>query len=127
MTRAVEGYKGKIIAYSLGNFCTTTGMNVTGNRGHSPILEVQVDRNGVLLGGKIHSFKMRFGGGPQPDTTNSVAKLIKKLSESDIKNNLIRILDDGTLVVTPYEEVSAAEERIDSILIGAAYPTKEFF
>ncbi len=126
VTRAVEGYKGRIIAYSLGNFCTTTGMNVTGNRGHSPILEVQVDRNGVLLGGKIHSFKMRFGGGPQPDTTNSVAKLMKKLSESDIKNNLIRILDDGTLVVTPYEEVSAAEERIDSILIGAAYPTKEF-
>lgn len=77
MTRAVEGYKGRIIAYSLGNFCTSTGMNVTGNRGHSPILEVQVNRNGVLLGGKIHSFKMRFGAGPEPDPANSVAQLMK--------------------------------------------------
>jgi poly-gamma-glutamate capsule biosynthesis protein CapA/YwtB (metallophosphatase superfamily) len=126
VTRAIEGYKGRIIAYSLGNFCTTTGMNVTGNKGHSPILEVQVDRNGVLLGGKIHSFKMKFGAGPEPDPTNSVAQLMKKLSESDIKNNLIRILDDGTLVVTPFKEDSTSDPTAGSEWIGSAYPTKEF-
>ncbi|HPK30199.1 MAG TPA: CapA family protein [Bacteroidales bacterium] len=126
VTRAVEGYKGRIIAYSLGNFCTSTGMNVTGNRGHSPILEVKVDRNGVLLGGKIHSFKMKFGAGPEPDPTNSVAQLMKKLSESDIKNNLVRILEDGSLVVTPYEETSTSESATNTPWKGAAYPTKEF-
>jgi hypothetical protein len=126
VTRAVEGYKGRIIAYSLGNFCTSTGMNVTGNRGHSPILEVQLNRNGVLLGGKIHSFKMRFGAGPEPDPSNSVAQLIKKLSENDINNNPVRILDDGTLVVTPYQEVSTSDNTGGLLRKDSTYPTKEF-
>jgi hypothetical protein len=38
VTRAVEVYK-KFIAYSLGNFCTYGGINVSGINGWSPILK----------------------------------------------------------------------------------------
>jgi hypothetical protein len=69
---------------------------------------------------------MRFGAGPEPDPANSVAQLMKKLSENDIKNNLIRILDDGTLVVTPYKEVSKSDNTSDLLWKDSTYPTKEF-
>lgn len=87
VVRAVEVYKGKFIAYSLGNFCTPYGMSLTGISGHSPIVEIKIDEEGNFIDGFIHSMVQTRGVGPRTDENNSVAKQIKQLSESDIPHS----------------------------------------
>lgn len=97
MVRCVEVYKGKFIAYSLGNFCTPYGISITGISGYAPVIEAKVNRRGDFIEGKIHSFIQRRGLGPRKDTANAVAQQIKRLTQSDIKDSKITISADGTI------------------------------
>ena len=98
--RAVECYKGRFIAYSLGNFCTPSGFNVSGISGYAPVIVVNVDRKGNLVNGRIHSFIQSSGVGPRKDESNKVAQAIRKLTLSDFKNAHLNIADDGSFVPT---------------------------
>lgn len=95
--RAAELYKGHIIFYSLGNFCTPYRMGVAGASGYAPIAEITIDSDGKFVSGKIHSMIQQRGKGPRKDATNAAAKLIKTLSASDFPKSPLRIADDGTL------------------------------
>ncbi len=98
VVRAMELYKGHLIAYSLGNFCTPGGMNVAGKTGYAPLLIANIDsKTGEFIDGKIHSFIQQRSRGPQPDTKNIVATEIRSLTKSDIKDQLLDIADDGTI------------------------------
>lgn len=97
VTRCVEVYKNHFIAYSLGNFCTPYGINVSGISGHAPVAEIQINGKGEFLQGKIHSFIQQKGVGPRLDATNSVARQIKSLTESDIKNPTFTIDNEGNI------------------------------
>jgi len=96
--RAMEVYKGHLVAYSLGNFCTPAGISVSGISGYSPVLVARINRKGQLIDGRIHSFIQAFGKGPQPDLDNKVAQFIRSLTKSDFKNPHIKIEDDGSFV-----------------------------
>lgn len=87
VVRAAEVYKGRFIAYSLGNFCTPYGMNLKGISGYAPVIEVKTDRKGRFLRGHIHSFIQQKGIGPRRDTTHSVAQQIRTLSQQDIPHS----------------------------------------
>lgn len=95
--RAVEVYKGKFIAYSLGNFCTPYGMNLRGISGYAPVLTVRVLKDGTFVDGQIHSFIQQRGQGPLPDTQNLVAKEMKRLTELDMPNACISISENGAI------------------------------
>ena len=98
VTRAVECYKDRIIAYSLGNFCTTFGVNLAGVNGYAPVLVVRIDRDGRLVDGRIHSFIQTQGTGPRLDPTDRVAQHMRSLSEVDFRGNCgLDISDNGTL------------------------------
>ena len=97
--RAMEVYKGRFIAYSLGNFCTPYGMSLTGISGYAPVVEISIGKDGAFQKGKIHSFIQQKGAGPRKDASNSVAKQIKSLTESDITGSPIRIDDEGNITV----------------------------
>ena len=97
VTRCMEVYKNKFIVYSLGNFCTPYGMSLIGIKGYAPVVEIKIDRNGDFISGQIHSFIQKKGIGPLKDSTNSVAKEMKSLSESDIKNPQITISTNGEI------------------------------
>ena len=97
VVRCVEVYKGKFIAYSLGNFCTPYGISITGISGYAPVIEAKVNRRGDFIEGKIHSFIQRRGLGPRKDTANAVVQQIKRLTQSDIKDSKITISADGTI------------------------------
>ena len=97
--RAAELYKGHIIFYSLGNFCTPYRMGVAGVSGYAPIAEITIDSDGKFIGGKIHSMLQQRGRGPRKDATNAAAKLMKRLSATDFPKSALRIADDGTLSV----------------------------
>ncbi len=82
--RAVEVYHNKLIAYSLGNFCTWYGINVRGVCGLAPMLKVQIDDHGDLLAMDIISFEQQSHHYPKLDPEERAKELIIELSESDI-------------------------------------------
>lgn len=94
--RAIELYKGHLIAYSLGNFCTPAGINVSGISGYAPVLVARIDRKGHLVDGRIHSFIQTFGVGPKLDSENKVAGFMRSLTLSDFKDANLDIADDGS-------------------------------
>ena len=100
VVRAVEVYNGHFIAYSLGNFCTPYGMSLIGISGYAPVINIEIDSKGRFLNGKIHSFIQQRGIGPRKDTTNSVAREIKVLTEQDIPNNPILIDSEGNITLS---------------------------
>ncbi len=98
VVRAAEVYKGRFIAYSLGNFCTPYNVSLTGISGHAPLIEIKIDRNsGRFLSGQIHSFLQTRGIGPRADKDAAVARQIKQLSEADIPQSEARIGTDGSI------------------------------
>ncbi len=99
VVRCMEVYKGRFIAYSLGNFCTPYGISLTGISGYSPVVTIQISKDGSFLKGKIHSFIQQKGVGPRKDATHAVAREIKSLTESDIKDSPIRIDTEGNITV----------------------------
>lgn len=54
--RAMELYKKKLIIYSLGNFLTGMGINVSGLSGQAPLIRYQINAKGEFVGGQIVSF-----------------------------------------------------------------------
>jgi len=94
VTRAMEIYKDRLVCYSLGNFCTYKRFRLKGLFGITPIVELNVDKNGKFLSGNIISVKQIGEGIPVVDSEQSVLKEIKKLSFSDFTDN--KIVFDGS-------------------------------
>lgn len=101
VVRAVELYKNRFIAYSLGNFCTPYGMNLSGVSGYAPVVTVCMLEDGTFLNGKIHSFIQYPGKGPRKDKTLRVAHEVKTLTEQDVPETPLRISEDGTIMRVP--------------------------
>jgi poly-gamma-glutamate capsule biosynthesis protein CapA/YwtB (metallophosphatase superfamily) len=100
--RAIDLYKGKFIAYSLGNFATTTGMNIAGAAGFAPIVTIRTDREGNFIDGQIHSFIQRGVSGerrPFADPTGACIKEFKRLTEADIPEVGFTIAADGKITL----------------------------
>ena len=95
VARGIELYKSRIIAYSLGNFCTYGQFNLKGVSGVAPLLQFEVDRSGNFQKGRIHSFRQLKEGGPIRDMENSAASNITVLSRQDFPQNPITIDEDG--------------------------------
>jgi len=81
--RALEIYQDRLIAYSLGNFCTYRGMSLDQEKGYAPLLWVELGRDGEFVKGKIFSFIQVPPGAPKRDEKEKAWTLIKKLSEED--------------------------------------------
>jgi hypothetical protein len=97
VVRATEVYKGRFIAYSLGNFCTPYNVSLTGISGYAPIMEITIDGDGRFPHGKIHSFLQTRGTGPRWDKEAHVAQEIKSLTESDIPHSEAKIDGQGNI------------------------------
>ncbi|MDL2060318.1 CapA family protein [Mesosutterella sp. AGMB02718] len=96
--RAVEVYKGRFIAYSLGNFCTPYMVSLKGISGLAPVIEIRMSASGRFLSGQIYSFRQIRGVGPRLDPGLGAAKLIKTLSEEDISPRFFTIDDSGRIL-----------------------------
>ena len=99
VVRGMEVYKGKIIAYSLGNFCTPYKMNITGRCGYAPILVVRMTTEGEFRGGEIVSATQRTRTGPKRDAERAVVKEVQQLSKADFPESKLVIANDGTLSI----------------------------
>jgi hypothetical protein len=80
--RAVEIYKGHLVAYSLGNFATAAGINVSGPAGLAPLLLMDLAADGTVASHRIASFRQVRGQGPRLDESGEAEKVIGRLSEA---------------------------------------------
>ena len=90
VTRAVDLYKNRFIAYSLGNFCTYNRFNLQGVNGYAPAIKVYTNKQGEFLKAEVLSIIQYRPGGPVPDKNNNAFKLIQQLTNSDIPEANLR-------------------------------------
>jgi hypothetical protein len=81
--RGLEFYKNRLIAYSLGNFCTYERFNLKGANGLTFILKVQLQADGAFDSGQVIACKQLEPGIPVLDPQNAVIPLLQKLSNAD--------------------------------------------
>lgn len=97
VTRAIELYKDRFITYSMGNFCTYEKFSLDGLKGISPIIQLQVNKKGEFLGGKIVSTKQIGEGIPVVDDAKKVVKEMIELSTADFKESPLEITEEGVI------------------------------
>jgi poly-gamma-glutamate capsule biosynthesis protein CapA/YwtB (metallophosphatase superfamily) len=97
VTRAIEVYKNRFIAYSLGNFCTYSGINVSGINGQAPIIKVYTTRKGVFIKGEITSTYQRYRDRVLIDPEKRVLRTLQQLTKKDFPEVPVRIDDKGII------------------------------
>lgn len=99
VVRGLELYRGRLIAYSLGNFCTPYGVSKTGRSGYAPILLVDLSPRGEFLGGELVPARQRGRSGPRPDREGLVIRELARLSRLDFPESPLVITPEGKLFV----------------------------
>jgi len=88
--RALEVYKGRLIAYSLGNFLTYKMFNVKGVNGLSAILTLKINsQTDEFISGDIVPLKLTKDGVPEIDPHGEATVLFKRLTAKDIRKSLL--------------------------------------
>lgn len=98
VTRAVEIYKDRFIAYSLGNFCTYKRFNLRGSNGAGPAIMVYTDARGKFLKAQVHSIRQYGDGIPSPDPENTALKELLELTREDFPEGKISISPQGIIL-----------------------------
>ena len=96
--RAMELYKNRLIAYSLGNFCTYRCVSVAGVSGYAPLLKVYLKKRGEFLRGQIIANTQTHDKGLVKDTLNRAAIHIRQLTENDFEASGLRITNGGSVI-----------------------------
>jgi len=107
--RGIEVYRGRLIAYSLGNFATYYGIRVTGDNGLAPLLVAQLGADGALIGGHIYSFRQRRPRGPVADSSDEAARVIQRLSLADFPDTAPEFDGAGGFRPRPAAQSSIAD------------------
>jgi hypothetical protein len=97
VSRAMELYKNRLIAYSLGNFVTYKGVSVSGVCGLAPLLKLRINKRGEFLNGQIASYRQNHQTGLQPDKLNRAALRMKALTEADFIRPGLSISEVGVI------------------------------
>lgn len=94
--RALEVYRGRLVAYSLGNFLTYGRFNTKGPNGLGQVLQVALDADtGELLDGRVASVVLSEAGLPAPDPEGRTAALVRSLTEEDLGGGGLRFEAGG--------------------------------
>ena len=81
--RGMEFYRGRLIAYSLGNFAGYHNFSNSGDLSLSGILKVTLDGHGRLLKGTFVSTQLDADGRPRVDSSGAAARFVAQLSTED--------------------------------------------
>lgn len=97
VTRAVEVYKNKFIAYSLGNFCTYGMFNLKGPNGIAPLLQLKINSNGDFLFADVISVKQDKISRLRRDPQNGAFNKIKVLTNTDFPGHRLDFSSTGRI------------------------------
>ncbi|MBA3498533.1 MAG: CapA family protein [Gemmatimonadales bacterium] len=99
--RGIEYYGGKPVAYSLGNFVTYRGFNLSGPLGVTGVLQLEFAPDRRLQGARLVPMVQRPREGPAPDPERSALELVRRLSADDFGEDGARIAPDGEISAPP--------------------------
>lgn len=94
--RGMELYKGHLVAYSLGNFMTYGGMNVSGVLGQAPVLLARLDEKGQLVSGRVVSFKQTPHAPLRLDLQAGAWNTMRTRTQQDFAGGGMTLADDGS-------------------------------
>jgi hypothetical protein len=81
--RGMQLYRGRLIAYSLGNLAGWHNFSIHGTLTLSALVQVDLAPDGRLTRGKVVSLDLRGAGIPHLDRSHAGERLIRRLSRSD--------------------------------------------
>jgi poly-gamma-glutamate capsule biosynthesis protein CapA/YwtB (metallophosphatase superfamily) len=96
--RGLEWYRGRLIAYSLGNFSSYHTLSVSGTLGASAILRVTLRRDGAWVEGQVVPVRLVGAGTPTIDRRHAAWDLMRDLSRADFGPRGMRISMSGELM-----------------------------
>lgn len=95
VTRAVEVYRNKFIAYSLGNFCTYGMFSLKGPNGIAPLLQLKINAKGDFLYADIVSVKQSKTSRLTLDPLDNAFKKLKFLTDTDFPGHNLEFSGRG--------------------------------
>ncbi|MGK2939450.1 MAG: CapA family protein [Solirubrobacteraceae bacterium] len=81
--RGLEVYRGRLIAYSLGNLAGWKNFSLRGNAAVSGLLTVRIGRTGRFLRGRLLPLRLQEPGIPVRDPSGSARALVARVSRAD--------------------------------------------
>jgi hypothetical protein len=81
--RGMQLYKGRLIAYSLGNLAGWHNFSSHGNLSLSALLRVNLAPDGSLTRGRVVSLRLHGAGVPRVDHSEESERLMRRLSRQD--------------------------------------------
>ncbi len=93
--RGMEFRKGRLIAYSLGNFLGYKTFNTSGYSGMSGVLQARLANDGRFESGRIAPVRLDSTGVPSPG--GSTARDVAQLSRADFGRNAARVAPNGAI------------------------------
>lgn len=97
--RGMEQYRGRLIAYSLGNFAGWKNFSRKGDLALSGLLTVRMFGDGRVLGGNWLALRIAEPGVPKIDSGGASLSLVRTLSEEDFDTPVIPAAD-GSFSIT---------------------------
>ncbi|HEU5304891.1 MAG TPA: CapA family protein [Gemmatimonadales bacterium] len=95
--RGMEFYRGRLIAYSLGNFITYRGFNLAGPLGITGVLQLEFDADRKLGSARLVPMLQLPRQGPFPDPDKAALGLVRRLSADDFGARGARITETGAI------------------------------
>ena len=95
--RALEWYRDRLIAYSLGSFAGYRTLSIEGSLGVSAVLRVSLEADGSWAGGNLASVRLVGDGTPEPDPETAALHLAAELSQEDFGESAVQVGRDGSL------------------------------
>lgn len=96
--RGMEFYRDRLIAYSLGNFATYRGFNLSGPLGVTGVLQLEFSTDRRLRTARLVPMMQLPRQGPFPDPNGAAVRLIRRLSAQDFGATAAVITETGEIV-----------------------------
>lgn len=103
--RGVEFYRQRLIAYSLGNFATYRGFNLSGPLGVTAVLHLEFSPDRTLHKARLIPMRQLPREGPFPDPEREAVHLMQRLSREDFGPTAAVITDSGEILPPPASSV----------------------
>jgi capsule synthesis protein PGA_cap len=95
--RGMELYRGRLIAYSLGNFLTYRGFNLAGPLGITGVLQLEFTGERTLRRARLVPMVQIPRQGPVPDPERAAVQLVRRLSAEDFGATAAVMTDSGEI------------------------------
>ena len=99
--RGIEFYRDRPIVYSLGNFLTYRGFNLSGPLGVTGVLQLELSGNGLYRRGRLIPMMQVPRAGPVDDSGGAALELVRNLSREDFGPSAAVIGADGEIRPPP--------------------------